>query len=161
MPSLTHTECQVCQDTPFPIIPPNLINMPVWLPLFHKHYTYSYSIMHTPSIIQDSYRVYLNMYMEDRLYLASSGVMQLKTSWVGTVRTYDIFRDIARLQPVSFFPENRIVYFSYLHQFRGLVCCNWDIVNTAVPMSTQLGRLVRLFPFFLTFCLAGFLFFLH
>lgn len=43
------------------------------------------------------------MYMEDRLYLASSGVMQLKPSWVGTVRTYDIFRDIARLQPICFF----------------------------------------------------------
>lgn len=43
------------------------------------------------------------MYMEDMLYLAQSGVMQLKPSRVETVRAFDISRDIGRLQLICFF----------------------------------------------------------
>lgn len=66
MPSLTHTGCQVCKDTPF---------YPQALPIHSAGFHCFASIiptyiMHTPSIMHNSYRVYLNMYMEDRLYLA-------------------------------------------------------------------------------------------
>lgn len=79
--------------------------------LIHPHMTVfpcytsntAYYILHAPSIIQDLYRVDLIMHMEARLYLASSGVMQLKPSWGGTAGTYDSSTDIAWLQPFLFF----------------------------------------------------------
>lgn len=53
---------------PFPHSTPNVTNMPNKLLLFHKHYIYLYNAY--PINDTDSCRVYLNMYMEDRLYLA-------------------------------------------------------------------------------------------
>lgn len=75
--------------------------------------------MHTPSIIKDSYTAYLNMYMDDRLFLASSGVMQLKASRVETIRTYDILRNIARLQPIYFFLKIGLFIFPICTSSRG------------------------------------------
>lgn len=51
--SLTHTGCQVCQNIPFQILPPNITHMPNHLSLFHEHYTliyYVYPINNTGSI---------------------------------------------------------------------------------------------------------------
>lgn len=109
------------------------------------------------SIKQGSCRVYLNIYMEKRLYLAPSGIMQLNPSWVKMLVTCDPIR-YSQAVVNLLFPENRIVYSPYLQPFRGLVCCNWDKVNTAVPVSTQLGGPVSLFPFIL-FCWLSFFFF--
>lgn len=90
----------------------------------------------------------------EKLYLALSGIMQLIPWWFKLGHNIWYYQKYNQAVVIVLCPENRIVCSPYLQQFRGLVCCHKDKVNTAVLVSAQLGGF---FPF-IFFCWLSFFF---